>query len=62
MSINVSQSQDDVLFCPQSKDIQLTVLEEKRNQNIFAFKKLKSGNFDLFLLKKLLKSINQLAK
>ena len=36
----------NVLFCPQPKDIQFTVIEEERNQKIFTFKKLESENFD----------------
>ena len=35
----------NVLFCPQPKDIQFTVKEDKRNQKIFTFKKLEPGNF-----------------
>lgn len=34
------------LFCPQPKDICLTVTEEKKkNQEIFTFKKVKSDHF-----------------
>ena len=36
----------NVLFCPQPKDIQFTVIEEERDQKIFTFKKLESENFD----------------
>ena len=44
------KTQDNVLRClvlsPQPKDIQFTVTEEERNQQIFTFKKLESQNFD----------------
>ena len=30
----------NVLFCPQHKDNEFTVIEEERNQKIFTFKKL----------------------
>ena len=39
-------SSSPVLFCPQPNDIQFTVAEEERNQEIFTFKKLESENFD----------------
>ena len=35
----------NVLFCPQPKYLQFTVIEEERNQKIFTFKKLESENF-----------------
>lgn len=35
----------DVSFCPQPKDIQLTVAEEWRDRNMLKFKKLESDNF-----------------
>ena len=38
----------NVLICPQHKDIQFTVIEERRNHKIFTFKKLESENFDPF--------------
>ena len=41
----------NVLFCPQPKDIQVTVTEEERNQKIFTFKKLESNLFYVFSLK-----------
>ena len=41
-----------VFFCPQNKHIQLTIINEERNQNIFTFKKLKSENSDIFSFKK----------
>ena len=34
-----------VFFCPQWKDIQFTVTEEERNQEIFTFKKMESEKF-----------------
>ena len=43
-----SNSQDgafNALFCPQPKVICLTVTEEKKKQEIFTFKKVKSANF-----------------
>ena len=36
----------EVLFFPQSKDIQCTVIEKRRSQKIFTFKKLESENFE----------------
>ena len=36
----------NVLFCPQSKDNQFTVIEDERNQKIYTFKKLESEKFD----------------
>ena len=42
----------NVLFCPQHKDNQFTVIEEDRNPKIFIFKKLESENFDFFSEKK----------
>lgn len=42
------KAQYDVLkcyFCQRPKDIQFTVIQEERNQNIFMIKKLKSENF-----------------
>ena len=49
---NVDQSfmmtSSNVSFCPQLKDIQFTVREEERNQEMFIFKKLESEN--LFIL------------
>lgn len=41
------KAQDDilkcfVLFCPQPKDINFTVIEEERNKNIFMFNKLEA--------------------
>ena len=66
MSISVSQSpqttSSNVLFCPQPKDNQFTVIEEKKNWKIFTFKKLESKNFDFFSKFKVLKAINQLSK
>ena len=41
----------NVVFCPQPKENQFTVIEEERNQ------KLELENFSFFLLKKVLKSI-----
>ncbi len=38
----------NILFCPQPKYIQFTVMEDKRNQKIFTFEKLKSENLDTF--------------
>ena len=37
----------NVLFCPQLKDIQFTVIEDQRNQKILTFKKQESEKFDL---------------
>ena len=34
----------NVLFCPQLNDIQVTVIEKERNQEIFTFKKMESEN------------------
>lgn len=45
MSISVSQSSSNALFCPQPKYIQFTVIEEEINQNTFTFKKLDSNRF-----------------
>ena len=45
------ETSQNVLFCPQSKCIQFTVTEERRNEEIFTFKKLKSENFDILNLK-----------
>ena len=39
------------LFCPQPKDVQISVLGEERNQKILTFKNLESENFELFFLK-----------
>lgn len=49
----------NVLFCPQAKDIQLTVIEEWRKQKIFTLNEEKSDNFHF---KDLLKLINELPK
>ncbi len=38
----------NVLFCPQTKDIQFTVIEDEINQKIFTFEKPKSENLDTF--------------
>ena len=49
------KTQDDVLKClvlSQPKDIQFTVIEEERNQEIFTLKKLESEKFYLFFFKK----------
>lgn len=35
----------NVLFCPQAKDIQLTVIEEWRKQKIFTLNEEESDNF-----------------
>ena len=43
---NVDQNQN-------SKNMQFTVMEEKRNQKIFTFKKMKSENFSCFVSKML---------
>ena len=40
----------NVLFCPQPKNNQFTVIEVERNQKIFTFKKLESKHFDFFSL------------
>ena len=41
----------NVLFCPQSKDDQFTVIEEERNQEVVTFKKLESGIWTSLFLK-----------
>lgn len=41
----------NVLLCPKHKKIQFVVIQEKRNQNMFQFKKLESENLDLFTYK-----------
>lgn len=41
----------NVLLCPKHKQIQFVVIQEKRNQNMFQFKKLESENLDLFTYK-----------
>ena len=53
----------NVLFCPQPKENQFTVIEE-RNQKIFTYKKLESENQRIltFFSKKVLKPINRLSK
>ena len=38
----------NLLFCPQPKDIQLTVIEEERTQKILTVKKLQRREFSLF--------------
>ena len=40
----------NVLFCPQPKNNQFTVIEEERNHKMFTFKKLESENFNIFPL------------
>lgn len=40
------------LVCPQHKDIQLTVKDEEREQDIFTFKKLDSDHFGFYAIKK----------
>ena len=46
MSVSVSSN---VLFCPQPKDIQFTVIEEERKQTLFTLRKLESDHLDIFL-------------
>ncbi len=41
---NPKVTSSNVLFCPQTKDIQFTVTEDERNQKIFKFEKPKSEN------------------
>ena len=48
----------NVLFCPQTKDIQLAAIEEERNQKIFTFKKPESETIDFLVFK----SINGVSK
>ena len=53
MEENVNQcipkmASSNVLFYLQPKDIQFTVIEEGRNQNIFTFKRLESENCDCY--------------
>lgn len=42
----------NVLFCPQLKDNQFSVMEMERNRKIFIFKKLESENFSFKKKKK----------
>ena len=47
MLVNVKMTSLNVLFCPQPKDNQFTVIEEERNnQKIFDFKKLEPEKSD----------------
>lgn len=51
MSSDSKMASSNVLFCLKPKAVQFSVTEEQRNQNISAFKKLESGNFDFCFLK-----------
>lgn len=42
----------NVLFCPKPKDIEITVIEEERNQKKMKFKKLESEILGFFCFKK----------
>lgn len=51
---NVNQSKDQIfkcLFCPQPKDVQFIVTEEKRNQKMITFMRLQKFRFFFFALK-----------
>lgn len=43
-----------VLFCLQPHDIQLTVIDERRNQSIMTLKELESKNFNFYFLRQIL--------
>lgn len=42
---------ENVCLCPQHKDIQFRVIDEKGNLKIITFKKLESEKFSFFSLK-----------
>ena len=60
--LKAKMTSSNVLFCPQLTNIQFTVTEEERNQEIFTFKELESESFDPFLQKELLKLIKRLSR
>lgn len=45
---SMSSKPTNVLFCPQSKDVQFTVIDESRNQRTSISKTMEPANFDLF--------------
>lgn len=47
----------NVVFCPQLKGIQFTLIGEQINQELLPFKKLKSENFDILFFKNYLKPL-----